>query len=52
MEIPTIAGLIDCPIKQVELTVEMLEEEDLCARIEENGRTKVKAFACYTERNT
>jgi hypothetical protein len=47
----SIAGLLGKSVQEVAWTVEMLELEDLCAQVTENGVKKVKAFAAYSERN-
>jgi hypothetical protein len=49
--IDEIAEQLGKPIGEVEWSVEMLQGEDLCERIDESGSTKVVPFAAYSVRN-
>lgn len=51
LSVESVAGLLGVSVEEVEWTIEMLEENELCARItQEDGLVKVFAFAPYTER--
>jgi hypothetical protein len=49
--IEEMATQLDKPLGEVEWAIEMLEGEDLCERIDEDGKTSVVAFAAYSTRN-
>ena len=51
LTVEAVAGLLGRPIGEIEWTIEMLEEDDLCARISQRGLTKIRAFAAYIDRN-
>lgn len=52
LTVEAIAGLTCKEVGETELTVAMLEEEDLCAHVSQNGLRKVKAFAYHSARNS
>lgn len=51
LTVPALAGLLGKSVSEVEWTVNMLEEEDLCLKVTENGLAKIKPFALYSDRN-
>jgi hypothetical protein len=51
LTVEAIAGLLGMPVVEVEWTVEMLEDEELCARITHNRLSKVVGFAAHSPRN-
>jgi hypothetical protein len=51
LTVEAIAGLLCKSVTEVEWTIEMLEDEDLCVRLREDGVDFVSAFAAYSDRN-
>jgi hypothetical protein len=47
-----IAEQLDRPVGEVSWTVEKLEEEDLCERVNRAGVTQIVAFAAFSARNS
>jgi hypothetical protein len=51
LEVETVAALLGKGIEETRVIVEMLERQDLCARIDDSGLSKIVAFAAYSDRN-